>query len=791
MRPKKPMKRYVLGLSLGFVALLGISLMAVLYATLPELEGLRSLNTLSAPVTVLSDPYAIPTIEAENRLDAFRALGFVTARDRMFQLELFRRTAAGRLAEVFGPKLVPIDRQQRLFGFARVAGEILKRIPDPQREALNAYSEGVNAYLEQSRLPPAEFLILAIEPAPWQPEHSLLIALNLFQALNFTGHQEAMLSVMTRTLPSEVVAFLTPDSDRYSETLIGGSESRRPQQPVPVESLEALYQSNPGHLEIGARIRFEEEIGSNGWVVNRRKTADGRAILANDMHLPLIAPNLWYRARLRYRNTEISGITLPGLPLLVSGTNQHIAWGYTNAIADVIDLVTLELNPENPDQYLGPDGWLPFNTRVETIRVRGGEDVKVPVRETVWGPVSDRDLLGQRTAVRWTALDPEAVDLALIDLDEARTVDEAIALFNRAGSPVLNVMLADQHGSIAWTLTGKIPKRRGFDGSISMSWGQRPVGWVGYLEPDELPRLKDPESGFIVTANNFIIGSDFPYPIGQNFANGYRASRIRELLGSMEQITESEMLKLQADTRAGIYDFYRDLALSVLREETLNNHPELGRIKDNLLAWDGRAESDSQGFGVLFSFRRRLASAVILPLLDQCHAADKKFYYSWFNMDTPLRQILSVRPAAMLPRSGVFRSWDDLILKVLIETVVRLEERHRVEDINQLVWSDINPVRISHPFTHAIPALSGFLDFPAYRLSGCTFCINVIAEGYGVSERLVVSPGHSSEGVLQMPGGQSGHPLSSHYDDQHVFWAELLAMPLELDFIRHRLRLIP
>ncbi|MCI0732770.1 MAG: penicillin acylase family protein [Methylococcaceae bacterium] len=780
-----------LGLASGVLCVSGIALLGILYATLPEFKGLKTLPGLSAPVTINSDRYAIPTINAENRLDAFRALGFVAARDRMFQLELFRRSAEGRLAEVFGSKLVPLDRQQRNFGFAHLATRILKRLPQPQRQVLLAYSEGVNAYLEQHRFPSLELTLLGIQPAAWKPEHSILVALHLFQALNFTGHQEAMLTIMTRTLPNEVVAFLTPDSDPYSETLIGGRKSRRFRQSVPVESLEALYRSKRDDPEIGARIRFEEHIGSNAWVVNRLKTADGRAILANDMHLPLIAPNLWYRARLRYPNTELSGITLPGLPLLISGSNNQVAWGYTNALADVIDLVMLDINPRNENEYSGPEGWLPFETRHETIRVRGGGDVAIRIRHTLWGPVSNRTLLGKLTAIRWTALDPEAVDLALIDLDRTKTLDEAIALFNRAGVPVLHVMLADANGGIAWTLTGRIPKRRGFDGSVSLPWGNRPIAWNGYLRPDELPRIKDPASGFIVTANNFVIGSDYPYPIGQNFANGYRASRIRELLSSMNSINEAEMLGLQADTRAGLYDFYRDLALSVLGERAVSENPELRRIKENLIAWNGRAESDSRGFGVLFGFRRRLAAAIILPLLDRCYAADSGFYYSWFNMDTPLRQILSVRPPNMLPRSKGHRSWDDLILKVLIETVVKLEERHRVRDINQLVWSDINPVRITHPFTRAIPALSGFLDLPEYRMSGCTFCINVMAEGYGVTERLIVSPGHHDEGLLQMPGGQSGHPFSEHYADQHVFWAKLLAMPLEPEEIRYSLRLIP
>ncbi len=783
--------RLAIVLSLWVFGGLGILFVALLCATLPDLDGSKSLRGLTAPVTIHSDPYAVPAIEADNRLDAFRALGFVTARDRMFQLELFRRTAQGRLAEIFGPGLVRMDGHQRVLGFERAARLILQRLPEEQRQVLHAYSEGVNAFLVQSVLQSFELSLLGIRPALWRPEDSLLVALNMFQALNFTGHQEAMLTVMTHTLPGDVVSFLTPDSDQYTETLVGGPESRRPQRPVPAESVEALYRSNRENLQLGARIRFDEPFGSNGWVVNLRKTADGRAILANDMHLPLMVPNVWYRARLQYADTVLSGITLPGLPLLVSGSNGHVAWGYTNSLADVIDLVTLEINPRHENKYRTPDGWARFETRDEIIRVRGGEDVPIRIRGTIWGPVSEKHLFGKPTAIRWTALDPEAVDLGLIDLDRVKNLGEAIAVFNQAGSPALNVMLADANGSIGWTLTGKIPKRRGFDGSISVPWGTPEIAWNGYLAPEELPRVLDPESGFIVTANNFVIGKDYPFPVGQNYANGYRASRIRQRLASMHDITETAMSRLQADTRTGFYDFYRDLALSVLSDRAVRENPGLARIKKYLTAWSGRAEADSRGIGVLFSFRRRLAGEIILPLLKQCYATDEKFYYSWFNMDTALRQILTMRQPNLLPRGEIYQNWDDLILTVLIRTVEKLEAHHGVQDINQLVWSDINPVRISHPFSRAVPALSKFLDLPEYPLSGCTFCINVIAEGYGVTERLVVSPAHHDEGFLAMPGGQSGHPLSEHYIDQHVFWAKLAGLPLEPEPVRYRLYLTP
>ena len=267
-------------------------------------------------------------------------------------------------------------------------------------------------------------------------------------------------------------------------------------------------------------------VGSNAWAVSGKKTWDGRAILANDMHLGLSVPNIWYRIELNYGDVHAAGLTLPGTPLLIAGSNRHIAWGATNLSGDFLDLVRLDINPANPDQYRVGEQWQRFDEYPETIVVKGGEAKQIVVKQTRWGPVANQPLLDQPVAIHWTALDADAVNLNLFDLEQGETLEQAVKIVNSSGGPQLNVLLADDKGSIAWTLMGKIPKRFGNDGLVSRSWADGSVGWNGYVEPENLPRVIDPPEGILVSANDRRFGKNYPYVIGHQFGNGYRAYRI-------------------------------------------------------------------------------------------------------------------------------------------------------------------------------------------------------------------------------------------------------------------------
>ncbi|POZ52012.1 penicillin acylase family protein [Methylovulum psychrotolerans] len=755
---------------------------------LPDSDIKADLKGLSAPAYSEIDNYGIPTIHANNKEDAFLLLGFITARDRLFQMDLLRRHMAGRLAEVMGPELKNTDRWHRVMGFEQVAHAIVERLPQEQKRVLEAYALGVNQAIKSLAVLPPEFSLLGYNPSAWRPEDSLLVILGMEEDLGWTGDEERMTTVMEAALPKSVTQFFLPPVDLYTTRLLNGKASTAIPS-IPTKELSALLHNigNPEYYA-GLATKAPPPKGSNGWVVGSAKTWDGRAILANDMHLSLRVPNIWYRAEIRYGDVALTGLTLPGVPLLVVGSNGNVAWGFTNIEGDFVDLVSLEINPTDAGSYRTPKGWMKFNEREETVKVKGEADLTFRVQSTEWGPVLPEFSSVTPTAVHWVALDPEATDLHLLDLDAAKNVIAAQKIFNQAGGPPLNALVADSQGNIGWTYTGKIPKRFGLDGSVSRSWANGLVGWAGYILPEELPRLLNPPSGFIVNANQRMLDSSYPYVIGHYFDHGYRAYRISERLLEAKNITEREMFALQLDTKAEFYRFYQQLALSLLEKSQDKEQIHLAEI---LNKWDGFAERDSVGFAVLVEFRKLLLDAVISPFMVKCREHDPKFRFTSTMADVPLQQLLTAKPPSLLPDKQHFPNWEAFLLKLLIQAEGKVLAGHSADFQEVFAWGTVNQVAIAHPFSDSLPLLQRWLDMPQAAVSGCDECVRMYTPGIGDSERLIVSPGREGNGILHMPGGQSGHPLSPHYGDQQQAWTEGIVLPLEAGTSQHRLEFVP
>ncbi|CAG0956307.1 penicillin amidase [Myxococcaceae bacterium] len=775
-------------------SLAGAGCLGLLRASLPAQEGAHRLPGLAARVEVGFDGHGIPAIAAASRTDAFHALGFVTTRERLFQMDLLRRQMAGRLAEVLGEDLVESDRRHRTLGFEQVAGAILKRLPADQRAVLESYAAGVNQAMDSLPAFPFEFWLLGYRPSAWRPEDSLLVVLAMEEDLGWTGDSERMATVMEAALPQKARDFFSPAMDRYTDRLLNGASHTPP--PIPKAELSALLEGATGAYA-GLATDGPPPKGSNGWVVGPSKTWDGRAMLANDMHLSLRVPNIWYQAQLGYGDVRLTGLTLPGIPLVVAGSNGAVAWGFTNIEGDFVDLVAVETDPGDAGRYRTPEGFARFGERVETVRVKGGADQTFTVRTTVWGPVLSEPLLGRQVAVRWTALDAEATDLGLLDLDAAHDVAAAQAVFNRAGGPPLNALAADSQGNIGWTYVGKIPKRFGLDGSASRSWADGARGWDGYVPPKALPRVVNPPAGFIVNANQRMLGGGYPYVVGHDFANGHRAYRITERLAAGKNLNERDMLALQLDTRAEFYRFYQRLALSL---------PAGGQAQEGwrraLESWDGSAERESTGLALLVEFRRLLLDEVVAPYMAPCRSLDAGFRFHKATIDGPLQQLLEEKPPELLPHKERYPDWDALLRELLARAERSVMTGQATEQVGgpppeRLGWGAANRVSIAHPFSAAMPVLGAFLDMPAEPVAGCPHCVRVYAPGqpgqsaHGASERLVVAPGHESNGFLHMPGGQSGHPLSPHYGDQQPAWLEGRSLPFGAGPALHRLELSP
>ncbi len=760
-----------------------------LVASLPQQEGVIPLSGLRSEAGVASDALGVPAIEARDRSDAFRVLGFLHARDRLFQMDLARRKSAGRLAELFGERVLSLDMAQRHYQVQAAAKTILAALPADQQEVLRAYAGGVNAYMSSLREWPFEILALGYRPDPWRPEDSLLVAFGMFQTLTSQERDERMLTVMNAVLPATVVSFLTPDTDSYTSPLLGGSGSRRPPPPTPVQAIAELLEENRVARLSAAVDPDIGMLGSNQWAVSGTKSRDGRAIVANDMHLGLSVPNIWYRAEIRYGQARLSGVTLPGLPLLVAGSNGRVAWGFTNVDSDVADLVSLDVNPANPEQYRTPQGWREFGQSLETIAVKNGAAVPIALKATVWGPVLPEPLLGRPVAIRWTALDPGGLNLMLLGMDSAATLEQAVAVMNRAGIPPQNVVLADDQGRIAWTYAGFFPERRGFDGTASVSWADGARGWQGFVPPADLPRLFDPPVGFIATANNRTLGAGYPHVIGHNYAHSYRAYRISQRLAPMEAVDEQDLLAVQLDTESEFFAFYRELVQSLASGSA--DDPLLREAKAAVDAWNGRLDADSLGIALLVGYRKDLLQAVFGPLLARCRRVDAHFNYGWRESETPLRALLTERSAATLPDRR-FARWDDFLAGVLTSTVHRLQADYGIARLDRLTWGRVNHVTVRHPFGKLLTWLSPVLDMPEHESPGCSgYCVRVLSADQGASERFVVSPAHPEDGIFHMPAGQSGHPLSPHYRDQQQAWVNGDRLPFGAAAAKHRLLLEP
>lgn len=783
-----PAIRFLLFSLLALTLLLAATFGGLLLASLPDQDGQIELAGLNAEVTVTADQLAVPNISADNRYDAFRSLGFLHARDRLFQMELMRRNSAGRLAELFGQVAVAHDRKQRGYQFSKAAEQAVADLPDEQRRVLKAYVAGVNAYIDQAKVLPPEFLLLRHKPEPWCEQDSMLVVLGMFQVLNGQEQDERMVSVMEKALPAELVHFLTPDTDPFAGPLLGGGP-RRFSDAVPVKAFAALDDANR-QIAFNAVDADSVVAGSNQWAVGASKAADGRAMIANDMHLGLGVPNIWYRAELHYQTSHLFGVTLPGVPAVIAGGNDQVAWGFTNVTGDFLDLIRLEINPDNPQQYLTPRGWLPFQQYREVIRVKDGENVEFELRETIWGPVSEQALLGQAVAVKWLALERFALDLGLLAMDGAQNVEQAMAVMNRSGAPPQNVVLADSQGHIAWTYMGRFPHRQGFDGLVSRSWAAGELGWQGYIPADDLPRVTDPAQGFIVTANNRTVGSDYPYVIGHNWALGYRAYRVAELLRSGDKLDERDLLAIQLDTRAAVYDFYRDLALVELSEQA-EQDAELQEIESALQAWDGQMAKDSVGAVFLQEFRQNLAVEVFGKIVAACQTVEPQFQYAWREMETPLRLLLTQRPAGVL--SAHYRDdWRQLLMDTLRRTAQALHARYPEKSLTQMTWGKVHAVSVQHPFGNLSPLLAKLLNMPVFAADGCaSVCVKVMAQNHGASERMVLSPAHPEAALFHMPAGQSGHFLSPHYRDQQNLWQQGEASAMRSNEVVHSLLFKP
>jgi penicillin G amidase len=745
-----------------------------LRASLPQLEGRRSLPGLSAAVTVGRDAHGVPRIEGASRLDVSRAIGFVHAQERFFQMDLLRRRAAGELSEIVGPATLTADREVRVHRLRRVAERVIAASSPEERGHLEAYAAGVNAGLAALAGPPFEYLAVRASPAPWKPEDSVLGALAMFVTLQSNQpEREKTVGLMRARLPKDLAAFLDPRGSEWDAPVEGEPFGV---SPIPgADVLDLRLRPSAATRSALALEDLEATVaaGSNNWAVSGAHTASGAPLLADDMHLGIGVPNTWYRATLAWSDGqgkhEVTGVTLPGTPAVIVGSNTRVAWGFTNSEGDWADLVIVEADPGDEDAYRTPEGPRRFERVTERIKVKGAADATLDVAETIWGPVVDRDADGRALALRWVAHDPEGVNLRITSVESATTVAEAQAAANRAGVPAQNFVAVDRDGHIGWTIIGRMPKRFGFDGRVPTSWADGTRGWDGWRDPADYPRVVDPPGGRIWTANARVVGGAKYEKLQEGaYDLGARQKQIRDDLFALDKATEKDLLSVQLDDRALFHARWQGLLLKVLTQEAVAKDARRAEMRGFVERWGGRASVESVGYRIVRAFRLAVAEAVFVPLTAPCKAVDEHF--SWNRIpfyEGPLWALVTARPPHLL--DAKYASWDDLLLAAADATLAELTKDGT--PLAAQTWGARNTTLIQHPLSRAVPSLGRFLDVPPTPLPGDSHMPRFQAPASGASERLVVSPGREAEGIFHMPVGQSGHPWSPYYQDGHAAWA--------------------
>ena len=735
---------------------------------------------LKEQVTVRRDERGIPYISARNEHDLYFAQGYVTAIDRLWQMDLLRRTARGELAEVLGRDALEEDKRHRTLGFAQAAEAEAAQASAEARNLLEAYAKGVNAYIESldSKSLPPEFQLLQYRPRRWTPADSLIVVKLFFEALSNSWRLDVMRESLS-DLPAAKLAAMLPQTSPIDVLVVGRDipAKTRSVQRVPTtntdhELLVALEEDEGIRSRSLARVGLYAEslAASNNWVVSGKHTASGKPLLANDPHLAPSAPSILHMVHLSAPGVRVAGVTAPGLPGVVIGHNENIAWGFTNVGTDVQDLYFEKFDPEDPQRYQTPSGWQNAEIRHEAIKVRNAftdtatVTVVHDVTVTRHGPiVLERG--GKRYALRWTAIDPKLHNaLGFYRQNRARNWREFTTALETYTGPMQNMVYADTAGHIGYYAAGVVPIRKSGDGSLPYDGSTDAGEWTSFVPFDKLPHLFDPPSGIIVTANQRIVGNDYPYHLSYSWAQPYRARRILDLLQQNQKMTAEDFRRVLGDvyTIAGI-GFAKQAAKIVRSDLRAEGDDELRKTVAAMQTWDGLLNVDSRVAPVVAQMRIAFRSRIIKAALGEERARS----FGWSNFDTTLDRILADQPKEWLPKE--FPTYAALLRASNADAVQALT-RTIGADQSQWTWGNMVKARFPHPLARA-PLIGLQFTIEPFPQNGTGFMLGATVNvGASVSMRLIADPSNWDNTQHGITLGQSGLPTSPHWKDQLPDW---------------------
>ena len=740
-----------------------------------QITGDISVPGLAGKVTVRRDSRGIPYIEAKNDADLYFAQGYITASDRLWQMDLMRRLARGETAELFGQQALDGDKRWRRFGFAELTETAARNMTGESRVAMDAYASGVNAFIAtlDDKTMPAEFKILQYKPRAWTPADSLAIGAVMADALSNTWQMD-LLRQQLSGIPKEKFADLTNPVTPNDVVLYGKDKGGNPRGSAGASTLiNTLPTGRVSALTIAAaeedsRLRKEslEMVGlyaedlaaSNNWVVSGKRTADGKAMLANDPHLAPSAPGVWYLASLQSPTVHVAGVSIPGIPAIIIGHNQNIAWGMTNVGPDVQDIYLEATEGElasGTAKYRTPRGFEPLKTRKEKINVRSNlmkpdvTPVDLDVYETRNGPIVMTE--GNKSySLKWTALDPKNLSLDTFSkLNRAGNWQEFQNALKTYGGSMQNFVYADLKGNIGWYAAGQIPIRRKGDGSLPYDGATTDGDWTGMIPFEELPHLYNPPSGFIVTANQRIAGTDYKYQQMTRVYGSNRARRIYDLLSAKKQgMTMDDSRDIQHD----VYNWSHVLLAKAIVEGGFASAETIAVLK----TWDGKMTADSRGAVLANEIRNCINNKI---------ADDNKPVPAGLINARIFDLAVREQPARWLP--SAYKTYGDLYKACDASARTTLAaSRIYGSDPAGWVWGKNFIARFPHQLA-AAPLIGAQFATPNVGINGSGLTPNV---GSGVSMRLIASPGNWDATRHVIPLGQSGDPKSPYFKDQFEAW---------------------
>lgn len=787
--------KWIIGILLGLILVIVVGAYGYLRATLPDYTGKISVPGLVQPVDIIRDSYGMPHIYAQTDGDLYFALGFCMAQDRLFHMDLMRRAGRGQLAGILGKDLVSVDKFFRTVTAGKSVEDIAAAYAPESLAASKAFAAGVNHFIAHHKGPlPIEFTILGYRPEPWQASDGVAVHYVMSVDLNIAFGVEMLHAAIAEKVGEKMAQEIFPDYVEGYPLII-------PEGSAALEFLKTL--------NLAAEMRGAEGGGaSNSWVVSGNKSVTGKPILANDPHLGLGVPGIWYEAHLVTPSMNVSGSLLPGIPFVIIGANEHVGWGFTNVMADDADFYIEKINPANSDQYEFMGRWEDMTIRQEVIKVKNADDVAFKVRLTRHGPIVDEinhyeEPKNTAIAMRWTAYETLQAS-PFIELSTAQSVDDIEKAAASFKCPGQNWVYADDQGNIGYWAAVAIPIRDGFSGALPVSGWDGKHEWQGYIPTGEQPHLKNPARGWIATANNKHVGDDYPYPISSYYAMPDRFVRIKEMITGTEKFDTQDFVRMQAD-------FYvvlaREWVPMMLASLTLSGKPLSETEKEAVAAlkkWDFVAGTEDIAPAVFHAAINEMVKNTFEKRLgEDLYGQYIKNYYVAFNA---MRNLIAARESTWFddPDTAEKEDISDIIGKSFTAAVVYLSQKMG-SNVDNWKWGNLHTLTLYHPFGKTSSIMGYFMNIGPYPMGGSLATVNPQPyrlakpwEGYhGASLRYIIDFADRKNSRRVIPAGISGNFMSPHYDDQTELWRTGKYRPFVLDRqsieadARYRLKMLP